>query len=94
MKSYVVARQCWLGSAVWVCVLGLGFRLRPAIPGWGVVVCVCVCVFVCVPRFYPANPGFGAWCGCVCLGWGFSCAPPLLAGVLGCVCVFVCVLGL
>ena len=30
-----------------------------------------------------ANPGTGARCGCVCLGSGFGCAPPLLAGVLG-----------
>ena len=27
----------------------------------------------------------GARCGCVCLGSGFGCAPPLLARVLGCV---------
>ena len=26
-----------------MCVLGLGFRLRPASPGWGVGVCVCSC---------------------------------------------------
>ena len=31
--------------------------------------------------------GWGVWCGCVCLGSGFGCAQPLLAGVLGCVCV-------
>ena len=35
----------------------------------------------------PTTPGWGVWCGCVCLGSGFSCAPPLLARVLGCVCV-------
>ena len=51
--------------------------------------CWGVCVFVCPLRLYPATPGWGVWCGCVCLGWGFSCAPPLLAGVLGCVCVLV-----
>ena len=33
----------WLGCAVYVCLLGLGFRLRPATPGWGVGVCVCLC---------------------------------------------------
>ena len=48
-----------------------------------------VCVFVCALRLYPATPGWGARCGCVCRGWGFGCAPPLLAGVLGCVCVCV-----
>ena len=34
----------WLGFVVWVCVLGLGSRLRPATPGWGVRVCVCLFV--------------------------------------------------
>ena len=48
-----------------------------------------VCVFVCALRLYPATPGWGVRCGCVCLGSGFGCAPPLLAGVLGCVCVCV-----
>ena len=120
-----VPRHSWLVCAVWVCVLGLGFRLRPASPGSG---SGCVCVCVCVPRLYPATPGWGvvlgvcAWalvlaapciswrgvevcvfvcalrlypatrcrgvrCGCVCLGSGFGCAPPLLAGPLGSVCV-------
>ena len=108
-----------------VCVFGLGFRLRPATPGWGVGLCVCSCarsactqqllarvrdVGVCVwaqvlaaPRhswrgcwgvgvpvcalcLHPATPGWHARCGCVCLGSGFGCAPPLLARVLGCVC--------
>ena len=43
------------------------------------------CWAVCVLRLHPATPGTGARCGCVCLGSGFGCAPPLLAGVLGCV---------
>ena len=42
-----------------------------------------VCVFVCALWLYPATPGWGVRRGCVCLGSGFSCAPPLLAGVLG-----------
>ena len=151
----VSAAPChsWLGCAVWVCVPGLGFRLHPATPGWGVGVCVCLCVrsactppllagvcgldvcalawvsaapryswlgcwgSVCacvraslVPRhswlgcavwtcvlslgfqLRPATPGSGVRCGCVCLGSGFGCAPPLLAGVLGCVCACVCAL--
>ena len=46
-------------------------------------------MFVCALRLYPATPGWGVRCGCVCLGSGFGCAPPLLAGVLGCVCVCV-----
>ena len=44
------------------------------------------CLAVCVLRLHPTTPGTGARCGCVCLGSGFGCAPPLLAGVLGCVC--------
>ena len=118
-------RHCWLGCALWVCVLGLGFWLRPATPDWGVGLCVCscarsactlpllagvrgvgvcvwarvsaaprhswlgcwaVCVLVCALCLHPATPGTGARCGCVCLGSGFGCAPPLLAGVLGCLC--------
>ena len=107
----------WHGCAVWLCVFGLGFRLHPATPGWGAGLCACsactqpllarvravgVCVWawvsaaprhswlrcwaVCVLRLHPATPGTGARCGCVCWGFGFGCAPPLLAGVLGCVC--------
>ena len=30
----------------------------------------------------------GVRCGCVCVGSGFGCAPPLMARVLGCVCVY------
>ena len=127
----------WLACVVWLFVLGLGFRLRPATPAWGVWVCVCfcarsapyppllagvcgvgvcawarvsvvphhswlgcwgVCAFVRAIRLYRAYPGWGARCGCVCLGSGFGCTPPLLAvtpqlvaGVCG---VSVCVLGL
>ena len=120
----LVPRHSWLGCAAWVCVLGLGFRLRPATPGWGVGVCACscarsactppllagvcgvgvcawamvtaaprhswlgcwgVCVLVCALRLYPATPGWGVWRGCVCLGYGYGCARPLLGGVLGCV---------
>ena len=123
--ALLAPRHSWLGCAPWVCVFGLGFRLCPATPGWGVGVCVCscacppctppllvgvcgvgvcvwarvsaaprhywlgcwgVCVLVCVLLLYLASPGWGARCGCVCLGSGFGCAPPLLAGVLGCVC--------
>ena len=79
-----VPRHLCLGCAVWVCVLGLGFRLRPATLGWGVGV---LCVLVCVLRLYLATPSWGVRCGCVCLGSGLGCAPPLLAGVSGCVCL-------
>ena len=83
LRALPVPGHSWLCRAVWVCVFGLGFRLRPATPGWG----VGVCVFVCALHLYPATPGWGLRCGCVCLGLCFGCAPPLLAGVLGCVCV-------
>ena len=48
-----------------------------------------MCVFVCALRLYPANPGCNVQCGCVCWGSSFTCAPPILAGVLGSVCVCV-----
>ena len=124
VRAPLIPRQSWLGCAAWVCVLWLGFRLRPATPGSGVGVFVClcahsactppllagvcgvdvcawarvsvlpghswlgrwgVCVFLCALRLYPATPGWGVRRGCLCLGSGFGCAPPLLAGVLGCV---------
>ena len=37
-------------------------------------------------RLHPAVSGSGVRCGRACWGLGFSCAPPLLLGVLGCVC--------
>ena len=124
-RTLLVPRHSWLGCAAGACVFGLGFRLRPATPGWGVGVCLCscvcpsctlplpaglcgvgvcvwarvsaaprhswlgcwgVCVLVCVLLLYPASLGWGVRLGCVCLGSGFGCAPPLLAGLLGCVC--------
>ena len=133
VRAPLVRRYSCLGCAVWVCLLGFGFRLRPANPGWGVGVCLClcarsactppllagvpgvgvfawawvsaaphhswlgcwgVCVFVCALRLYPATPGLGVRCGCLCCGSGFGCAPPLVALALGCVCVFVCALRL
>ena len=75
----LLARVCGVGVRVWARVSAapllswLGF--------WG------SCVFVCALRSYPATPGWGVWCGCVCLGSDFGCAPPLLAGLMGCVCV-------
>ena len=84
VRAPLVPCHSWLGCAVWFCVLGLRFRLRPATPSWG----VGVCVFVCALRLYPATPGWGVRSGCVCSGSVFGCAPPLLAGVL--VCARVC----
>ena len=87
VRALLVPRHSWLWCAVWVGVLGLRLRLRPATPGWGVGMCVCAL------RLYPATPGWDVLCGRVCLGSRFGCAPPLLAGVLGCVCT-VCALRL
>ena len=81
-RAPLVPRHSWLGCAVWVCVLWLGFRLRPATPRLG---CWGVCVLVRPLRLYPATPSWGVRRGCVCFGLGFGCAPPLLAWVLGCV---------
>ena len=48
-----------------------------------------MCVVSCALLLWAATPGWGVWRGCVCLGSGLGCAPPLLAGVLGCECVCV-----
>ena len=123
VRPPLVARHSWLGCAVWVCVLGLGFSLRPATPGLGVWMSVCLCArSACTPPLLagargvggcawalasaapchswlgcwrvcvraplvPATPGWAVLCGCVCLGPGFGCAPPLLAGAFCSVCV-------
>ena len=86
VRAPLARRHSWLECTVWVCVFGLGFRLRPTTPGWA----VGVCVFVCLLPLYPASLGWGARRGCVRLGSGFGCAPPLLAGVLDCVCLCAC----
>ena len=99
VRAPLVPRHSWLGCAVWVCVLGLAFWLRPATPGWGVGVCVCLCVHsACTPPL-PAGvcgvDGFAwaiasaaprhSWLGCwgVCLCARSACTPPLLAGLCG-----------
>ena len=85
VRALLVPRHSWLWCAVWLCVLELGFRLRPATPGWGVAVCVCLCA-----RYASALPLLAGVCGVgVWLGSAFGCAPPLLAGVLGFVCGYV-----
>ena len=68
-----------LGWGVWCVQLGLGFGLHPAIldSGFG------ACLVVCALCLHPAVPGSGGQCGCVCLGSGFGCSRPLLAGVCG-----------
>ena len=86
----LVPRHSWLGFVVCVCVLELGFRLRPATPGWGVAVCVCLCA-----RSGCSPPLLAGLCGvCVC-AWAWVSAAPRHSW-LGCwgVCVFVCSLRL
>ena len=78
----LLAGVCGVNVCAWVRV--------SAAPGYSWLRCLGVCVLVCALRLYPATPGWGVRRGCVCLGSGFGCASPLLAGELGCVCVCVC----
>ena len=82
----LLAGVCGVGVCAWAWV-----SAAPRLSWLG---CLGSCVFVCALCLYPATPGWGVRCGCVCLGFGFGCAPPLLAGMFGCVCVFVCTLRL
>ena len=69
-----------------VCGVGVCARVQVSdAPSHSWLGCGGLCVFVCAPRLYPATPGWGVRCGCVCLGSGFGCVPPLLAWVSGCV---------
>ena len=76
----------WLDCAVWLCVLGLAFRLRPATPGWAVGLCVCVCVRA---PFRPRH----SWHGCamsVCvLGLGLRLRPVTSGWGVG-LCLLLC----
>ena len=86
--ALLAPRHSWLGCAPRVCVFGLGFRLRPATPGWGFGVCVCSCAFSpCTPPLQAGVCGVG-----VCVWARVSAAPR--CSWLGCwgVCVLVCVL--
>ena len=75
----LLAGMCSFGVCAWARVW--------AAPRHSCLGCSGVCVFAGLLRLYPATPGWGVRSRCVCLGSGFGCAPPLLAGVLGCVCV-------
>ena len=65
-----------------MCVFLCAPLLHPANIGWAVGACVVV-LALCL---LPAIPGSVVLCGWVCLGLGFGCAPPLVAGCWG-VCV-------
>ena len=77
----LLAGVCGVGECAWARV--------SAAPRHSWLECWGMCVFMCALRLYPATPGRGVRCGCVCLGSGSGCAPPLLSGALGCVCVCV-----
>ena len=90
VRAPLVPCHSWLGCAAWVCVLGLGFRLRPATPGWGVGVCVCLCApSACTP------PVLARLCCVRACSWAWLSATPRHSWQ-GCwaVCVLVCVLRL
>ena len=83
-----VRSACTLPLLAGVCGVGVcGWVRVPAAPRHSWLGCRGLCLLVCALRLHPATPGWGARRWCVCLGSGFGCAPPLLAGVLGCVCV-------
>ena len=69
----ILAGVCGLAVCVWA--------LVSAAPRHSWLGCWVVCVLVCALRLQPAIPGWGWRCGCLCLGSGFGCAPPLLAGL-------------
>ena len=75
----LLAGVCGVGRCAWAWVSAA--PRHSWLGRWG------VCVFVCALPLYPATPGWGLRCGCVCFGSGFGCAPPLLAGLLGCACL-------
>ena len=89
VRSPSVPRHFWLACAMWVCVPGLGLRLRPAVPGWGVKVCVCLCVHsartplllvgmcrVCVfVCVLRLYPAIPGGVVCVFVGLGIACTP-------------------
>ena len=81
---------CTTPLVAWVCGVGVfAWAWVSAAPRNSGLGCWGVCVFVCMLGLYPATPGRGVRCGCVCVGSGFGCVSPVLAGVLACVCVCV-----
>ena len=60
MRAPLAPRPFRFRCAVWACVLGFGFRLRPASPWGGVGVCVCSCAS---PAWSCAPPGWGCCAG-------------------------------
>ena len=86
----VCALRLYPATPLGVCAVGVCASARvSAAPRHSWLGCGGLCVPVCALRLYPASPGWGVRCGCVYLGSGSGCAPPLLAGVLACVCACV-----
>ena len=88
-RPHPVPRQSGPGSAVWVCVLGLRFRLRPTTPGWRVGVWVCLCAWsACTWRILAGMRGMAVYAGArvafapATAGWG--------VGVCVCLCARSC----
>ena len=71
VRAPLAPRHSWLGCAVWVCVLGLGFWLRPPTPGWGDGVCLCLCA-----RSACSAPLLAGVCGVGVCAWGQALAAP------------------
>ena len=90
MRAPLVPRNSLLGWAVWACVLGLGFQLRLATPGWGVGLWVCMSA-----RSACSPPLLAGLCAVGVCAWARALAAPCHSW-LGCwgVCVFVCALRL
>ena len=86
MRAPPAPPRFWFRCAVWACVLGFGFRLRPASPMGAVGVCVCLCAR---PAWSPAPPGWGC-----CAEVRVCARAPLVPRLswLGCG-VWACVLG-
>ena len=90
VRALRVPRHSWLGYAVWVCVLRLRFRLRPATHGSVVGLCVCLCArSACTPPLPAGVCGVG-----VCAQVRVSAAPHHSCLGFPAVCVFVCALRL
>ena len=59
LRAPLVPRQSRLRCAVWMCVLGIGFRLRSVIPGLDVRVCVLACALHLYSPFLARVCGVG-----------------------------------
>ena len=90
VRAPLVPHHSWLGCAAWVCVLGVGFWLRPANPGWGVGVRVCSCA-----RYAWSPPLLAGVCSVAVCAWArVSAAPRHSWPGCQCLCLLVCALRL